>query len=401
MSAILSAAAPETVGLSSDGLARVDRYLAELVDGKVLPGAVTLVARHGKVIHRSAYGYKDLASGEALTQDTIFRIYSMTKPVTAVAMMILYDQNLWSPDDPIARHLPEFAAVKAPDGKAPDHAPTMRELMTHTAGFGYGIGPGPHDATDQAYIDAGVWQADDLADMTRRIASTPLAYQPGTRWRYSLSMDLQGAVIERLSSQSLPDFMRSNIFQPLGMIDTDFFVPDEKLSRLATVYHMYGVTELVVLDHPGFIRDPRAIPKLPSGGGGLFSTVDDYARFAQMLLNRGELGRVRIVSAASVEMMTANHLSDDLLNGGFVAGVHRMRPGYGYGFNGAVFHDPAKAGSPVGRGAYQWDGAAGTWFWIDPEHDLLYIGLIQRMLQEGMPPLQEKTQALIAEAMRI
>jgi CubicO group peptidase (beta-lactamase class C family) len=401
MSEILSAAEPETVGLSSDGLARVDRYLAELVDAKVLPGAVTLVARRGKVVHRSVYGCKDLASGEPLSQDTIFRIYSMTKPVTAVAMMILHDQGLWSPEDPIAKHLPEFAAVKGPDGRAPDHAPTIRELMTHTAGFGYGIGPGPHDATDRAYIDAGVWQADDPAKMTQRIASTPLAYQPGTRWRYSLSMDLQGVVIERLSGQSLPDFMRSKIFQPLGMIDTDFFVPAAKLSRLATVYHMYGVNELTVLDHPGFIRDPRQVPKLPSGGGGLFSTVDDYARFAQMLLNKGELGGVRIVSAAAVEMMTSNHLSDALLSGGFFAGVHRMRPGYGYGFNGAVFHDPGEAGSPVGQGTYQWDGAAGTWFWIDPEHQLLYIGLIQRMLQEGMPPLQEKTQALIGEAMRV
>jgi CubicO group peptidase (beta-lactamase class C family) len=400
MSAILSAAEPGTVGLSSDGLARVDRYLADLIDAKVLPGAVTLVARHCKVIHRSAYGWKDLASGEPLTQETIFRIYSMTKPVTAAAMMILHDKGLWSPDDPVAKHLPELADVKGPDGGAPDHAPTMGELMTHTAGFGYGIGPGPHDATDQAYIDAGVWQAADLADMTRRIAAVPLAYQPGTRWRYSLSMDLQGAVIERLTGQTLPDFMRAEIFQPLGMADTDFFVPADKLPRLATVYHMYGFDTLTVLDHPGFVRDPKAIPKLASGGGGLYSTIDDYARFAQMLLSKGELGGVRILSPQAVALMTANHLSDALLNGGFVAGVHRMRPGYGYGFNGAVFHDPAVAGSPAGRGTYQWDGAAGTWFWIDPEHDLLYIGLIQRMLQEGMPPLQEKTQALIAEAMR-
>ena len=400
MNAILSATDPETVGLSSEGLARIDRYLAELIDAKVLPGAVTLVVRRGQVIHRSAYGYKDLASGEPLAQDTIFRLYSMTKPVTAAAMMILHDQGLWSPDDPIAKHLPEFANMKGPDGRPPDHAPTMRELMTHTAGFGYGIGPGPHDATDKAYIDAGVWQADDLGDMTRRIAAIPVAYQPGKRWRYSLSMDVQGAVIERLSGQSLPDFMRSKIFEPLGMIDTDFFVPPDKLSRLATVYHMYGVSELTVLDHPGFVRDPKAIPKLTSGGGGLFSTIDDYARFAQMLLGRGELGGVRIISAAAMEMMTSNHLSDALLSGGFFAGVHRMRPGYGYGFNGAVFHDPARAGSLAGRGTYQWDGAAGTWFWIDPEHDLLYIGLIQRMLQEGMPPLQEKTQAMIAEAMR-
>jgi CubicO group peptidase (beta-lactamase class C family) len=306
---------------------------------------------------------------------------------------------LWSPDDPISKHLPEFAEAGGPDGALPRHAPTLRELMTHTAGFAYGIGPGPHDAADQAYIDAKIWQAADLSEFSRRVAAIPLAYQPGERWRYSLSMDLQGAIIETLSGQSLPDFMRSEIFTPLGMTDTDFFVPEDKLQCLATVYHMYGATELTVLDHPGFVRDPRAIPKLASGGGGLFSTIDDYARFAQMLLNKGELGGVRIIQPASVELMTANHLSDSLINGGFVAGVHAIRPGYGYGFNGAVFYDPAQAGAPVGRGTYQWDGAAGTWFWIDPQNQLLYIGLIQRMLQEGMPPLQAKTQALIAEAL--
>lgn len=398
MDASLTEGSPEAVGLSSAGLARIDQALADIIAAKELPGAVTLVARHGKIIHRSAQGLKNLASGEALSHDTIFAIFSMTKPVTAAAMMVLYDQGRWSPDDPIAKHLPTLAGLKGPNGAGLDHAPTMLELMTHTAGFGYGIGPGPHDPTDAAYIAAGVWQAEDLADMVRRIAAVPLAYQPGTRWRYSLSMDIQGAVIEALSGQSLPDFMRSEIFAPLGMVDTDFYVPASKRPRLATLYHMYGVTELTVLDHPLFNRDGLAIPKLPSGGGGLYSTVSDYARFAQMLLNKGELGGVRIVAPSSIELMTANHLSDVLINGGFVAGVHCIRPGYGYGFNGAVFTDPAMAGSSVGRGTYQWDGAASTWFWIDPENQILYVGMVQRMLQEGMPPLQAMTQALISEA---
>jgi len=305
---------------------------------------------------------------------------------------------LWTPSDPIAKHLPVFADVRGPDGKAPSHPPTLLELMTHTAGFGYGIGLGPHDTTDAAYIAANVWQAGDLAEMARRVASVPLAYQPGSRWRYSLSMDLQGAIIEKLSGQALPDFMRARIFEPLGMSDTDFFVPKDKLDRLATVYHMYGTSELTELDHPSFKRDGLAIPKIASGGGGLYATAADYARFAQMLLDKGEGDGMRIISAASVELITRNHLSDELLNGGFTAGVHHMRPGYGYGFNGAVFSDPQRAGSPVGRGTYQWDGAAGTWFWIDPEKQLLFVGMIQRMLQEGMPQLQAQTQALIAEA---
>ena len=398
MQASLSSNDPEAFGLSSTGLARIDEMLAQLIATGQLPGAVTLVARRGQVIHRSAQGFKTLASGEPMSDDTIFAIFSMTKPVTAAAMMILHDQGLWSPDDPIARHLPEFAGVKRPDGAAPDHAPTMGELMTHTAGFGYGIGLGPHDTVDAAYIAAGVWTADSLAEMSRRIASAPLAYQPGSRWRYSLSMDLQGAIIEKLSGQSLPDFMRANIFQPLGMSDTDFFVPQDKQARLATLYHMYGTSALTVLAPPAFKRDGLAIPKLPSGGGGLYSTAADYARFAQMLLDKGQGGGARIISPEAAAMMTTNHLSETLLNIGFTAGVHNIRPGYGYGFNGAVFSDPQKAGSPVGRGTYQWDGAAGTWFWIDPEHQLLYVGMIQRMLQEGMPRLQAMTQALIAKA---
>jgi CubicO group peptidase (beta-lactamase class C family) len=399
MDTILSSAAPKAEGVSATGLARIDALLAGLIAERELAGAVTLVARRGKVIHSSAQGLKDLASGEPLAMDTIFRIFSMTKPVTAVAMMILFEQGLWSPDDPISAHLPEFAEVKGPDGAAPEHAPNMRELMTHTAGFGYGVGPGPHDAVDKAYIDAGVWQADHLAEMARRVASAPLAYQPGRAWRYSLAMDLQGAIIEKLSGERLPDFMRARIFRPLGMTDTDFYVPKDKLSRLATLYHVYGVSELTVLEHPGFVRDPRRIPKLPSGGGGLYSTAADYARFAQMLLNGGDLGGARIIDAASVRMMMTNHLSGDILAGGFVGGVHRMRPGYGYGFNGAVFTDPALVGSRVGRGTYQWDGAGGTWFWIDPQNRLLFVGLIQRMMQEGMAPLQALTQDLIADAL--
>jgi CubicO group peptidase (beta-lactamase class C family) len=386
-------------GLSAEGLARIDHAMAGFVKDGQLPGVAILVARHGKVAHRATLGLKDIATGERLAEDTLFRVYSMTKPVTAVAMMVLYEQGLWSPDDPIARHLPQFAQVKGPSGAAPIHPPTMRELMTHTAGFGYGIGLGPHDATDAAYIEAGVWQAADLAEMARRVAAVPLAYEPGATWRYSLSMDLQGAIIERLSGQSLPDFMRSKIFEPLGMADTDFFAPPEKLPRLATLYHMYGTSELTVLDHPAFVRDPRVIPTLPSGGGGLFSTITDYARFAQMLLGGGERGGVRIIARSSVELMTANHLPDAIMTAGVVAGMQRIGPGRGYGFNGAVFSDPRAAGSPVGRGTYQWDGASGVWFWIDPENDLLFVGMIQRMMQEGMPRLHELTQAMIAEAM--
>jgi CubicO group peptidase (beta-lactamase class C family) len=399
MDALVDAASPEAVGLNPAALDKIDALIAEQIAARQLPGAVTLVARHGKVVHRSVQGLKNLAKAEPVAFDTIFPIFSMTKPITAAAMMVLHDRGLWSPDDPIARHLPEFADVKGPDGGALDHAPTLRELMTHTAGFGYAIGLGPFDATDKAYLAAKIWEADSLADFSRRVASAPLAYQPGTSWRYSLSMDLQGAIIEKLSGQSLPDFMREQLFAPLGMVDTDFWVPPEKQPRLAMLYHMYGADELTELNFPGFKRDGVRMPRLPSGGGGLYATVGDYARFAQMLLNKGELDGARVIEASSIELMTANHLPQALIDQGFIAGAQAVKPGRGYAFNGAVFYDPAPAGSPVGKGTYQWDGAGGAWFWVDPEHDLLFVGLIGRMMQEGMTPYQAETQRLIAEGL--
>ena len=396
MDRVLGEGSAAEAGLSADGLAGVDAALGELIAAGELAGASLLIARRGQVVHRSIQGLKNLATGEALARDTIFRIYSMTKPVTAAAMMVLWDQGLWSPDDPIAKHLPEFADVTVLGGGPPAHAPTMRELMTHTAGLGYGFDP--NEPTDAAYIAVGVWQAGDLAEMMRRLASAPLAYDPGTKWRYSIAMDVQGAIIERLSGQSLPDFMRERIFSPLGMIDTDFFVPEGKMARLAITYRHSKTKGLVEVDQPLFGRDATRIPKIASGGGGLFSTLDDYARFAQMLLGKGELGGVRVLSADAVALMTANHLPDELMAGGYGVGHQPIRPGFGHGFNGAVFVDPALAGSTVGRGTYQWDGAAGTWFWIDPENELVFVGLIQRM-DERSPGCQALTQMLVAEAL--
>ena len=396
MDRVLGVGPAAEAGLSGEGLAAVDAALGELIAAGELAGASLLIARRGQVVHRSIQGLKDLATGEALARDTIFRIYSMTKPVTAAAMMILWGQGLWSPDDPIAKHLPEFAGVSVLGGGAPAHAPTMRELMSHTAGLGYGFDA--NDPTDAAYIAAGVWQAGDLAEMVRRVATVPLAYEPGTQWRYSIAMDVQGAIIERLSGQSLPDFMRERIFTPLGMVDTDFFVPVEKQPRLAITYRHSKTRGLVEVDQPLFGRDAGRVPGIASGGGGLFSTIDDYARFAQMLLGRGVLGGVRVLSAQAVALMTGNHLSDEIIAGGYGVGHQPIRPGFGYGFNGAVFTDPALAGSKVGRGTYQWDGAAGTWFWVDPENDLLFVGMIQRM-DDRSPGCQALTQRLVAEAL--
>jgi len=399
----LGPARPEDVGLSSEAIAKADAAVQRLIDRGVLAGAVTLVARHGRVVHTNAMGAKDMASGEPLMTDTIFRIFSMTKPVTGAAMMVLHDQGLWSPDDAIAKHLPEFAGVKVfaglddagkPRLEAADHAPTLRELMTHTAGLSYGFDQ--TNPLDVLYREADVWQSGSLAEMARRVGGLPLAYQPGSKWLYSLSMDIQGAIIERLSGQSLPDFMQGRIFGPLGMVDTAFHTPPDKTPRRATLYRKSKSRGLVVADNP-LMKDRETPPALASGGGGLVSTAADYARFAQMLLNGGELNGVRVLSPEAVTLMTANHLPAWMLEAGFGVGHQTIRPGFGYGFDGAVFTDPDKAGVPVGQGTYQWDGAAGTWFWIDPKNDLLYVGMIQ-LLSETSPPMQAMTQKLMAEA---
>jgi CubicO group peptidase (beta-lactamase class C family) len=404
MSRDLAPATPESVGLKPEALANIDAYLQDFVDKGTLAGAVTLVARHGKTVHTSVMGKKDLESGEPLALDTIFRVFSMTKPVTGVAMMILLDELRWSPDDPIAKHLPEFEGVRVFDGLGadgqpktvvPDSSPTMRELMTHTAGFSYGFNP--QDPVDQLYIGAQVWQSASLAEFARKLAGLPLAYQPGTRWVYSLSMDVQAAIIERLTGQSVPDFYRTRIFEPLGMVDTAFHIPPEKRSRRATLYRWSPSQKRLVVSPSLLGGDHESPPAMANGGGGLVSTVSDYAKFAQMLLNGGEFGGQRIVSAAALHLMMSNHLSDEMIAARHGVGHQQLRPGFGYGFNGAVFTDPALAGVPVGLGTYHWDGAAGTWFWVDPAHDLLYVGLIQ-LLSETAPPLQKTTQTMMADA---
>ncbi|MDO8379428.1 serine hydrolase [Phenylobacterium sp.] len=400
----LTPATAAEAGLSSAGLAAIDAYLQGLVDQGINAGFVTLTARHGRRAQVSAIGKKDIASGEPMAADTMFRIFSMTKPVTAVAMMILHDRGLWSPDDPIAKHLPEFEGVKVFGGvdtagevtcEAPHHPPTLRELLTHTAGLIYGREP--LGGLEDLYKAADVWRSASLAEMAEKLAGLPLAFQPGSKWFYGLSMDLQGAIIEKLSGQSLPDFMQAEIFGPLGMVDTAFHTPPEKKHRLATLYRASASRGLVPLAGNPLLPDHESPPALASGGGGLVSTAGDYARFAQMLLNGGEFAGRRIVSAAGVRQMMTNQISEAIMAGGFGIGLQQIRPGFGFGYNGVVFTDPVAAGVPAGLGTYHWDGAAGTWFWVDPTHDLIFVGMVQ-LLSETAPALQATTQTLMADA---
>jgi CubicO group peptidase (beta-lactamase class C family) len=401
-----TAVRPESVGFSSERLERLHALMQESVDRKQIAGAVTILARHGKVVDYRTYGQRDMASAAPMTRDAIFRDYSMTKPVTGVAMMILYEQGKWLPSDPIAKYIPEFAHLKVfkgvdADGKMilvdPDHPPTMRELMSHSAGFAYGFSNTPVDAL---YRDAKVLQSKNLQEMIDKLAKIPLLYQPGKGWVYSASMDIEGYIAEKLSGKTLPEFMREQIFQPLGMKDAGFFVPAEKRARFATNYRDDGQGHLLLSTNSGALpSDYDAQPTMPSGGGGLVSTADDYYRFAQMLANGGELNGTRILAPASVKLMTSNHLPAALLTGEFGGGLHVMRPGFGYGYNCAVVFDPPEANLPDGKGTFLWDGAAGTWFWVDPTNDIVFVAMIQRMSSPDNHILEYRSHSVVYQAL--
>ena len=401
----LPEARPDSVGFSVERLRRLDQGLRATVDQKMIAGLVTLVARHGKLVAQNVYGQQDIASAKPMQKDTIFRIYSMTKPITGVAMMILYEEGKWKASDPIAKHIPELANLQVHSGtdgagkailEAPAHAPTVGELMSHTAGFTYGFfGSTP---VDKLYQEVNPLRAPSLKEFVERLAKLPLAYQPGERWVYSVAVDVQGYLVEKLSGKPFPDFVRERILAPLGMKDTDFFVPQDKLARLATVYTPDPKGPgLVAVPHDPTVTEP---PGLPSGGGGLYSTASDYLRFAQMLLDGGERDGVRLLSPSTVELMRTNHLPERLMTGKFGIGLHTMQPGLGFGYDFAVMEDPVKVGSTAGKGSYMWDGLAGTWFWIDPTNDLVFVGMVQRIVTApGMPNLEDLSRALVYQAL--
>ncbi len=369
----LGPAKAESVGMSSERLIRLDAAMKKLVDDKQVASLVTLVMRHGKVVDFQAVGQLDTRKPDAVQKDSIFRIYSMSKPVTGVAMMMLYEEGKWQLNDPVSRYIPEFARLKVYLGRNEDGSPkledakrsmTMRELMTHTAGLGYvlsGLNP-----VDKMIIDGGILNANaPLQTMIDGLAKVPLLAQPGTRWSYSIAVDVQGYLVEKFSGMTFGEFARKRIFEPLGMKDTGFYVPKEKLARLAQVHMGSGASLAVDTNRP----DPAVVPLGPSGGGGLFSTAMDYAKFCEMLLEGGQFRGVRLLAPRTVEMMRTNHVNPEALK--------TMPPGTGWGMDFQVVTDAAAAGEPVTNGTFSWWGIAGTWFWIDPVRDLAFVGMVQ------------------------
>jgi len=403
----LPTASPESVGFSSERLKRLDVGMQGFVDAGRVAGMTTVLIRHGKVVAFNTYGKKALG-GEPMTRDAIFRIYSMSKPITSVGMMILFEEGRWRLDDPISKYLPEFADMKVIAGtdargqpiiEAAKRPPTMRELMSHTAGFGYGQQDGRE--VNRLFREKKLMQSESLQAMTEGVATIPLLSQPGTAWSYSISMDIEGRIIEKLSGQTLGQFFQQRIFAPLKMKDTVFTVPADKLGRLTGLYaydaKTGGLNALTGMPEE-LVHDYSKPPRLESGGGGLASTASDYARFAQMLANGGQLDGVRILSPASVKLMGTNAIPKaawDKPNGNGI----NFGEAIGYGLGVMVVDDPARAGSLEGKGTMSWDGAASTWFWVDPTNDVVFVGMIQVMGGPVRLDLQGASRTLTYQAL--
>lgn len=369
----LPATAPEAIGLSAPALARITPALQAYVDSGKLPGVVAIVARHGRIGYAEAVGYMDVERRTPMRMDAVFRIYSMTKPAVAAGVLKLVDQGRLALDDPVAKYIPAFASVKVFAGgsaddpllREPDAPMTVRHLLTHTAGLGYGLGDAP---VDTLYQRANLFvAARTLEQFADSIARLPLFFSPGSKWQYSAAIDVAGRVIEVASGQPLDRFLEREIFAPLGMRSTSFRLRPDFADRVPVLYSRGDDGRLREATGPlGEMYLPGA--RFFWGGGGLLSTPADYLRFAQMLLNRGELDGRRVLSRESVAQMLSNQLPAALAP---IAGSQMMDKGYGYGLGGSVLVDCALAELPGSAGIYRWSGYVGTYFWIDPAEDLV------------------------------
>jgi len=365
--------------------ARLDAVAADLkarIDQGKLSGAVVMVAQDGEVLMHEAMGYQNVEDQVPMSKDTIFRIFSMTKPVTGTALMMLWDEGKFQLDDPVEMHLPELAGMQVfveqnEDGswvtEPADHPMTVRELMSHTGGLVY-TPPLSQGPVAEAYAKAGIMNLTGatLAESMPALKDIPLSYQPGSQWVYSISVDVQGYMVERLSGMRFGEFLETRIFQPLGMVDTGFSVKPENAARLSRQYAPNNDGTLRRTDNrPGLANfDFLSPPKFESGGGGLTSTAADYMRFVQMHLGGGELNGVRILSEAAVAQMRANQLPEA------VANIGQLYPGNVFGLDFAIVEN-SDSYQGASEGTHWWWGIAGSWFWIDPVENIGFIGMIQ------------------------
>lgn len=387
----VSLADPAEVSVSPERLQRVQQLLDGFVSRGELAGLVAIVARQGKVIHLSHSGMADLERGRAMRDDTIFRIYSMTKPITSVALMMLYEEGRFQLDDPVARYIPAFEGLQVyqgglaanPDLESPARPMQVRDLLTHTSGLTYGFFS--ETPVDSLYREVNPLQAETLDGFIARLSTLPLLFDPGERWHYSVATDVLGYLVEQLSGQPFDVFLRERLFEPLGMIDTGFHVPPEKHERFAANYTPDGQGGLTLVDDPveGSFSRPATFF---SGGGGLVSTASDYMRFAQMLLNGGKLDGRRYLGVKTVDLMATNFLDGE------------YAPGYGFGLGVQVRTDLAR-GNVIGSiGEYGWSGAANTHLFIDPEEELIGIVFTQ-LFPFGYYPLARRFRVAVYQAL--
>ncbi len=377
----LPVAEPESVGMSSERLRRLSDAMAGYIERRQVAGAVTLVARRGKVVHFEAQGQRWPEEGASMSRDTIFRIASMTKPIASVALMTLHEEGRFQLRDPIARYLPEFAEMQVatvPDddeylGEAyrltPARRPiTVQHILTHTAGFANNYrGLLKADYTKLRTNRDPEWT---VGDFVSALAKLPLEFHPGDAWHYGPSVDVVGRLVEVLSGQTLDDYLKERIFDPLGMTDTHFYLPESKVDRFAALYRPGEDGTIVLAEAPDLnarhVREPH---KYFSGSGGLVSTAADYYRFHQMMLSGGELDGNRVLGRKTVELMTANHTGDH--------GLWLRGPGYGFGLGYSVVTDLGPSAMPASVGSYSWGGAFCTVFWVDPKEELIGILMTQ------------------------
>lgn len=384
---------PEEVGLASGRLQRISAWMKRQLEMKRAAGMTTLVSRRGKVAFLETQGLADLARGTAMRADTIVRIYSMTKPLTSVAIMMLYEEARFQLDDPISRFVPAFAGQRVFTGGSrgkletvpAERDITFRDLLSHTSGLTYGFMESTQ--VDALYRANGVdFQTQDtsLKEVVEKAAALPLIAQPGKRWNYSISTDVLGYLVEVISGQPFETFLRERVIKPLRLVDTDFYVPEAKHGRLAANYAPDGKGGLALIDDPAKSRylTPR---RVNSGGGGLVSTVADYERFCRFMLAKGELDGVRLLGRKTVELMTANHLGGDMAAMGTPRFSETTYEGIGFGLGFSVMIDPARAQIVGSPGEYAWGGAASTAFWIDPKEEMFVVFLTQLMPSSAYP----------------
>jgi CubicO group peptidase (beta-lactamase class C family) len=386
---------PEKAGLSSERLARVRPAVEKHIGDDKIAGAVTLVARRGELVHLECIGLMDRESGKRMQPDTIFRIYSMTKPITCVALMMLYEQGYFQLFDPVFKFIPAFNELRVYVGETGSDMKlvdlqrpvTVRDLLTHTSGLTYHFFE--YGDVEEMYRETRLCSERPLAEFVANLLKLPLAFQPGAAWRYSFSYDVVAYLVEIMSGQPLDAFLHENLFEPLDMADTGFFVPADNLERFAAMYGSGDALEPDMTSTKWYGDAAEGINRLLSdptgslesaphnvfrGGHGLVSTAPDYLRFCQMLLNKGELDGKRILSRKTVELMTTNHLAPELLPFE-MAGVYS--PGYGYGLGLRVLMDVGQGQTMGSEGEYGWGGAASTDFWIDPKEEFIGIQMAQ------------------------